>query len=1072
MNPSTHSLPPYRRIFHVGDTYEAPQQQGAGKRMARPTGSAALEILCRHARDQGCDSVLFSMAWLVGHALISFVDQSTLAKTLAQLRTACRRNELAFLFDFTIADDSAVSAFQLSLPHDYDPHGSDRAGTDQQHNTHNQMTFALITAWADTLSRWAHSGLAGVRCSRPGDFSPDDWLAIIAQVRAHHPGFVFMAWTPGLTPLQLKAMEGVGFDATFLSLPWWDGRQNWLLEEALRLRRVAPVLAPVDPQTESARFTSQLAIADFCADGIMISAGAHSAVPARPAHLVRDMPAASSLASVAGLRMLTGPLAAITALVRTHPTPGLLAFNPGSMGEASIDWLMLQARLPDDLVVSDILSLPSSLLPWGHALTPLRQASAIVLPAVQSEPSKTGLASSSPSLSGPRIAIERITPAVDDGLFAAKCCLGDPVMVQADVLMDGHDELATCLLWKAADETQWSVVSMQELGNDRRAAVFRPQRLGRHVYCVQAWWDGWQTYRKQLQVKAGAGQDVRVEIEEGRQLVAAAIDRAKYTMPTVAAALSSTLKSLRADGLQGKAGNSLSVNKVGAEASLGAVAQRHIDLMLSEALADAMRQADGRPFETRSAIYPLYVDRRTARFASWYELFPRSQSPEPGQHGRFADVLRRLPSIAEMGFDVLYFPPVHPIGLTNRKGKNNALQAGLNDPGSPYAIGSKDGGHDALHPELGTMDDFCGLIRAAREHGLEIAMDFAIQCSPDHPWLEQHPQWFSRRPDGSLRYAENPPKRYEDIVNPDFYSVAGGDRPQLALWQSLRDVVLFWAEKGIRIFRVDNPHTKPLPFWQWLIAQVQAKYPDTVFLAEAFTRPKMMHRLAKLGFTQSYTYFTWRNEKDELSSYLTELSTPPVADFYRPNFFVNTPDINPYFLQDSGRAGFLIRAALACTLSGIWGMYNGFELCEAASMPGKEEYLDSEKYQLRHWDMERPGNIIAEISQLNRLRRNNPALQTHLGVTFHQADNRQVIFYSKSTPEKDNIVFVAVSLDPHSTHRATVELPLWLADIPDDGTVYLHDLLSDQRFSLSGKHHTVEISPDQPYLLWCVVPPP
>ncbi|KAA0911048.1 alpha-1,4-glucan--maltose-1-phosphate maltosyltransferase [Pusillimonas sp. ANT_WB101] len=1070
MQLAHNSLPPYRRLFHVGDSYEVQQPPEAGKKVPRPTGSAALERLCRHASEQGCDSVLFSIAWLVGHKLISFSDQPVLASSLAQIRTVCRRNGLAFLFDFTLTDRIATCALEQKPPESHNPSADHQADTDPLIAKDDGISQSLITAWAQTLSRWAHSGLAGVRCCKLGDLAAEDWSALMRQVRSHHPDFVFMAWTPGLTPQQLTAMEGVGFDATFLSLPWWDGRQDWLLDERLRLRRVAPVLAPVDPQTELAHFTAQLVIADFCADGIMISANARNGVPDRPAHLAPGVPSASASSSVAGLRMLTGPLAGITALARTHPTPGLLAFNPGPDVDDSLDWPMLQARLPDDLVISDIHGLPSSLPPWGHVLAPLEHASPILSPAMQAEVSRASLVSSSHALNGPRIVIERITPAVDDGLFSLKRCLGEPVTVQADVLMDGHDQLATCLLWKAADETQWSVVPMQALDNDRWVAGFRPRRLGRHVYCVQAWWDSWQTFRKQLQIKAKAGQDVRVEVEEGRQLVALAIDRIKYALPTVAATLSSMLNDARAAGRGAKPASTASANSVAPGANLAAAEQHHIDLMLSDALAAAMRQADGRPFETRSAVYPLYVDRRAACYASWYELFPRSQGPTPGLHGRFVDVLGRLPMIAQMGFDVLYFPPIHPIGLAHRKGKNNALQAGADDPGSPYAIGSAQGGHDALHPELGTLDEFCALIDAAGAHGLEIAMDFAIQCSPDHPWLEQHPQWFSRRPDGSLRYAENPPKRYEDIVNPDFYGAAGSDRPQLALWQSLRDVVLFWAKQGIRIFRVDNPHTKPLPFWQWLIAQVQAKYPETVFLAEAFTRPKMMHRLAKLGFTQSYTYFTWRNDKEALTSYLTELSTPPVAEFFRPNFFVNTPDINPYFLQSSGRPGFLIRAALACTLSGLWGMYNGFELCEAASMPGKEEYLDSEKYQLRHWDMDRPGNIIAEISQLNRLRRNNPALQTHLGVAFHEANNDHIIFYSKSTVEKDNIVLVAVSLDPHASQRATLELPLWLAGIPDDGTVYLHDLLNDHRFRLSGKFHTVELNPDQPYLVWRVVP--
>ena len=393
---------------------------------------------------------------------------------------------------------------------------------------------------------------------------------------------------------------------------------------------------------------------------------------------------------------------------------------------------------------------------------------------------------------------------------------------------------------------------------------------------------------------------------------------------------------------------------------------------------------DGRSPAEHTPAIPLDVDRPQAGFASWYEMFPRSATDDPARHGTFVDVIARLPAIRAMGFDVLYFPPIHPIGTTNRKGRNNALRAEPDDVGSPYAIGGPEGGHDAIHPQLGTLDDFRALVAAAKDHGLEIALDFAIQCSPDHPWLREHPDWFRWRPDGSIRFAENPPKKYEDIVNPDFYAEAA----MPGLWLALRDVVQFWVDQGVRIFRVDNPHTKPLPFWHWMIADIRGRHPDVIFLAEAFTRPKLMYRLAKVGFTQSYTYFTWRNTKQEIIEYLTELNAPPVRDFFRPNFFVNTPDINPPFLQTSGRPGFLIRAALACTLSGLWGMYSGFELCEAAPLPGREEYLDSEKYQIRVRDFAAPGNIVGEITALNRIRRAHPALQSHLGVTFYPALQR------------------------------------------------------------------------------------
>ena len=491
---------------------------------------------------------------------------------------------------------------------------------------------------------------------------------------------------------------------------------------------------------------------------------------------------------------------------------------------------------------------------------------------------------------------------------------------------------------------------------------------------------------------------------------------------------------------------------------------------------DAMMQRNlPRQFAVGSDVeYPVDVERPAARFASWYELFPRSQSGDEHRHGTFADVIERLPAVAAMGFDTLYFPPIHPIGRRNRKGRNNSLTPDATDPGSPYAIGADEGGHDAVHPALGTLDDFRALRDAAAAHGLELALDFAIQCAPDHPWLTEHPDWFAWRPDGSMRYAENPPKKYEDIVNVDFY--ADGAVPDL--WIALRDVVLLWAGEGVRTFRVDNPHTKPLPFWEWMIADIRGRYPETLFLSEAFTRPKMMYRLAKAGFSQSYTYFTWRHTKQEFTAYLTELNQAPVSDFFKPNFFVNTPDINPFFLQRSGRPGFLMRAALAATLSGLWGVYSGFELCEALPVPGKEEYLNSEKYQIRAWDWERPGNIVAEITQLNAIRRANPALQTHTGIYFQQIGNDNLLAFIKSTPRHDgaagfgdNAVLVVINLDPFNTQSGDIELPLWQFGLPDDGALAVEDLARGYRFDWYGKRQTITLDPHQsPYAIWRLRP--
>ena len=479
-----------------------------------------------------------------------------------------------------------------------------------------------------------------------------------------------------------------------------------------------------------------------------------------------------------------------------------------------------------------------------------------------------------------------------------------------------------------------------------------------------------------------------------------------------------------------------------------------------------MDEADRRPFAATSPAIPVDAERTAAGFAAWYEIFPRSMSDDVTRHGTFRDVERHLPRIKAMGFDVLYFPPVHPIGRINRKGPNNSLTPSDIDPGSPYAIGSPEGGHTALHPELGTFEDFRRLRDAAIEHGLELAIDYAIQCSPDHPWLREHKGWFNWRPDGSIRYAENPPKKYQDIVNVDFY--AGEAVP--GLWLELANAVLFWCEQGIRLFRVDNPHTKAFPFWEWMIAAIRARYPDAVFLAEAFTRPKIMARLAKIGFSQSYTYFTWRTGKAEIAEYLTELADGPMRDFFRPHFFVNTPDINPFFLQNGGRSAFLIRAALASTLSGLWGVYNGFELCEGTPLgPGKEEYLDSEKFQLRAWDWTRPGNIVAEITRLNAIRRGNPALQTHLGVSFLPAANDAVLFFEKATPDRSNVLLVAISVDPFNIQNAPIELPLHNSGLPDTAGLDLEDVLDDRRFRLTGKYQNVTLTPDRPYAIWRLV---
>jgi starch synthase (maltosyl-transferring) len=578
--------------------------------------------------------------------------------------------------------------------------------------------------------------------------------------------------------------------------------------------------------------------------------------------------------------------------------------------------------------------------------------------------------------SGSRFLIEKIFPSVDDGRFPVKRIAAEAVDVWADILREGHDVLAAALLWRKEATLEWRREPMRLHSNDRWHGSFTPPDPGRYLFAIETWTDRYGTWRHGLLLKQQAGLDVGLDAQEGRHLLDDIQPRDPAAHWTIERARSEFDRT--AD----------------------------LNVLLSDDLAEALAVSQVRRDVTRSAAVPLTADRPRARAGAWYEMVPRSQGTRPGRHGTFEDCIARLPDIARLGFDVLYLPPIHPIGRTNRKGRNNALNAKPSDPGSLYAIGSTEGGHDAVHPELGTLTDFRRLVAACRDHGMEVALDFAIQCSPDHPWLREHPDWFSRRPDGSIRFAENPPKKYEDIVNPDFYC-----EDRIALWQALRDVVLFWVEQGVQIFRVDNPHTKPFPFWEWLIHEVQTRDPNVIFLSEAFTRPKIMKGLAKLGFTQSYTYFTWRTHKAELQEYLSEITGYPERDFFRPNFFVNTPDILPVHLQSGESSIFKARVALAATLSSNYGIYNGFELVEHEPIPGREEYLNSEKYEIKVRDWNKLGNIKDYIGQLNRLRRENAALLQTCDLRFAQVDDPDVIGFVKESVRRDNAVAVAIVLN-------------------------------------------------------------
>ena len=646
-----------------------------------------------------------------------------------------------------------------------------------------------------------------------------------------------------------------------------------------------------------------------------------------------------------------------------------------------------------------------------------------------------------------RIAIEAIEPCIDGGRFPAKSTADATFTVEADIFGDGHDVIAAALAWRPKGDADWQECPMVLVENDRwRArASFPENRL--YEYTILAWRDLFAAWRSEVTKKFAAGIDIGLELEEGRTLVFNALKG--HPEPGGKAdrkALEALLKSFDAE-----------TENTG----------RFAAFANDDAEALMARAASRTNLTTHEPALEVFVDRPAAAFSAWYEMMPRSQSGDAGRHGTFDDVIRRLPYVRDLGFDVLYFPPIHPIGKTNRKGRNNSLTPTADDPGSPYAIGSQEGGHEAIHPELGTFDDFRRLVAAARDHGLEVALDFAIQCSPDHPWIKQHPGWFDWRPNGTIKFAENPPKKYEDIVNVHFYRDAIPD-----LWFELRDIVLFWIDQGVTIFRVDNPHTKPFPFWEWMISEVHQDHPEAIFLAEAFTRPKVMKRLAKVGFSQSYSYFTWRDEKWELEQYLTELTQDECRWFMRPNFFVNTPDINPTYLQTSGRPGFQIRLALAATLAGNYGVYNGFEICEATPIPGKEEYLNSEKYEIRAWDFDQEGNIRHDIWLMNQLRREHEAFQDFTNLAFYNCWNDNIVYYGKRTDDLSSFLLFHVSLDPHNAQGANFEVPLWEFGLPDDASIEVEDLVTGNRFVWNGKIQHIWIDPHQrPYYIWRLIRP-
>jgi starch synthase (maltosyl-transferring) len=639
-------------------------------------------------------------------------------------------------------------------------------------------------------------------------------------------------------------------------------------------------------------------------------------------------------------------------------------------------------------------------------------------------------ASSLPELDTPpsSVLILDVWPNIDCGRFAVKREVGDRLDVWADIFREGHDKIGAHLeIWREGSK-DLKTVDMSFSDNDRWTGFVHVGDPGRYRYRIVAYPDPIATKRDEIVKKFDAGIDVSLEVREFDLI----LERVAETYPEAAEVVTSIRRQL--------------------ERRTGDAAR--VAIVSAIETSEALRQYRNIGGWAHSQEFQLIVDRVRARFASWYELFPRSAGTVPDQSATFADVEKRLPDIAGMGFDVLYFTPIHPIGSTNRKGKNNSLISLPGDPGVPYAIGSADGGHDAIEPELGTIDDFDHLVSLAAGYGIEIALDIAFQASPDHPWAKEHPDWFTIRPDGTIKYAENPPKKYEDIYPINF------DSPDWkGLWLELLRVIRFWVDHGVKTFRVDNPHTKPIAFWEWLIRDIHETNPEVIFLSEAFTRPKVMKALAKAGFAQSYTYFTWRTAKQELQEYFSELTGPEVSQYMRVNLFANTHDINPFHLQSGGRPAFKTRFVLASTLSSVYGIYSGFELCEATPVPGKEEYLNSEKYEYKVWDWNRPGNIKELIRTVNNARRAHPALQEYDNLHFLVADDDRVLAYDKVSAAGDDRVVCVVSLDPVNTVDTWLHLDLHHLSLPDGLPFAVTELITGNHWTWTGAHHTVQINP-------------
>ncbi|HTV45701.1 MAG TPA: maltotransferase domain-containing protein [Stellaceae bacterium] len=956
----------------------------------------------------------------------------------------------------------------------------------------------ILAYFQGVVRHYAGLGFGGFRCDAAYKVPVEIWRGLTAAGRAVAADIVFLAETVGASQEAVLALAGAGFDYLYNSVKWWDFKSAWLLDQYEAFRHIAPSIGFPESH-DTPRLVTELRAAGVPESEIepryrqaYAFAAAYSAGVLMPMGF--EFGWGRRFDVVGGREEVTEPsrfdlsrfIAEANALKRSIPAlneEGPQALRP--TGDADLVLLDRRAEDGDDRALIIVNRDPRRPQLLGFAL----EAEGVA----KSDPTGSGPTKSDPAHPGPgdlvvepfevrvlravaaaepalpmhplwrpqaHIAIEAVYPELEGGRWPVKRIAGETFAVWADLFRDGHDRLRGIVKYRRGTEA-WRETPLTHFDNDRWVARFRLDRPGLWQYTIEAWTDRFGSWREEIDKKREAGQEVTLELAEGRAIVESAIAGAE---PADATALRAFLDKLdRGDEIDR------------GDASDRDAAGVRSPVLLSLKLRDIMDRSAPREGLVRyPQLLEVIVERKEAQFAAWYEMFARSQGREPGRSANFDDCIARLPEIAALRFDVVYLPPIHPIGRTNRKGRDNSTRAEPGDPGSPYAIGAAEGGHCAIEPGLGTLADFRRFVQAAAAQGIAVALDFAVQCAPDHPWVRQHPQWFRFRPDGTIKYAENPPKKYEDIVNFDF-----DNRDRENLWSALRDIVLFWVEQGVHIFRVDNPHTKPLPFWEWLIREVKTRCPEALFLAEAFTRPKMMLALAKAGFSQSYTYFTWRNTKAELTEYLTELTAYPVVEYFRPNFFTNTPDILPFYLQQGGRAAFRIRLVLAATLSPAYGIYNGFELCENEALTGREEYARSEKYEYKVWDWDRPGNIKDDIRLLNRCRRDNPALQEFANLRFLESDHPDILAYAKISTDRAadqaNAIganaIVVVNLDPHAAHEAAVALPLAELGLAPDQQFRLEEAFTRTVAACRGGRQRFRLDPElNPALLFRLLP--